>query len=178
MAGFGNGRDATGYHDQLWARGVVVDGKGGRIAIVTLDVIGYFLNEVETIRAMIAPESGIDYAVVTSTHQHEGPDTLGLWGPDELTTGIDYGYLDFVNAAVADCIDEAAAQSAEGARPLRHHQLERPEPRARSRGRRFRRRGRQGARRRRRAGAGDRRPHRRPHARADAVHHPRRAARA
>jgi hypothetical protein len=109
MAGFGNGRDATGYHDRLWARGVVVDGKGGRIAIVTLDLIGYFNNEVETIRAMIAPASDIDYAVVTSTHQHEGPDTLGLWGPDQLTTGIDYGYLDFVNAAVADCIDEAAA---------------------------------------------------------------------
>lgn len=109
MAGFGNGRDATGYHDQLWARGVVIDGKGGRVAIVTLDVIGYFLNEVETIRALIAPESGIDYAVVTSTHQHEGPDTLGLWGADELTTGIDYAYLDFVNAAVADCIDDAAA---------------------------------------------------------------------
>jgi len=109
MAGFSNGRDATGYHDQLWARGVVIDGKGGRIAIVTLDVIGYFLNEIETIRGLIAPESGIDYAVVTSTHQHEGPDTMGLWGEDELTTGIDYGYLDFVNAAVADCIDEAAA---------------------------------------------------------------------
>src|SRR5262245_25381416 len=109
MAGFGNGRDALGYHDRLWARGIVVDGDGGRVAIVTLDLIGYFVNEIETIRAMIAPASGIDYAIVTSTHQHEGPDTLGLWGPDELTTGIDTGYLDFVNGAAADCIDEAAA---------------------------------------------------------------------
>jgi len=109
LAGFGNGRTALDYHDRLWARGVVLDGKGGRVAIVTLDVVGYFLNEIETIRAMIAPASGIEYAVVTSTHQHEGPDTLGIWGPDALTTGIDYGYLDFVNAAVADCIDEAAA---------------------------------------------------------------------
>lgn len=109
MAGFGNGRNAVGYHDRLWARGIVIDGKGGRIAIVALDLIGYFANEIETIRAMIAPESRIDYAIITSTHQHEGPDTLGLWGPDELTTGIDYGYLDFVNATVADCIDDAAA---------------------------------------------------------------------
>jgi hypothetical protein len=109
MAGFGNGRDATGYHDQLWARGVVLDGKGGRIAIVTVDLIGYFLNEIETIRALVSPDSKIDYAVVTSTHQHEGPDTMGLWGEDELTTGIDFAYLDFVNAAVADCIDDAAA---------------------------------------------------------------------
>jgi hypothetical protein len=109
MAGFGNGRSALDYHDRLWARGVVMDGKGGRIAIVTLDVVGYFTNEIATIRAMVSPASNVDYVVVTSTHQHEGPDTLGLWGPDELTSGIDYGYLDFVNAAAADCVDEAAA---------------------------------------------------------------------
>ena len=109
MAGFGNGRSAIDYHDRLWARGVVIDGKGGRIAIVTLDLIGYFANEIATIRAMVSPASAVDYVVVTSTHEHEGPDTLGLWGPNELTSGIDYSYLDFVNAAVADCVDEAAA---------------------------------------------------------------------
>jgi hypothetical protein len=108
MAGFGT-RTATGYHDKLWARGVVVGGPGGRVAIVTIDVIGYFVNETETIRAMLAPESGIDHAVVSSSHQHEGPDTLGIYGPSELVSGIDFGYLDFINAAVVDCIDEAAA---------------------------------------------------------------------
>lgn len=108
MAGFGT-REATGYHDRLWARGLVVAGPGGRVAIVALDLVGYFQNETETIRAMVAPESGIDYAVISSTHQHEGPDTLGIYGPSEIITGIDFAYLDFVNAAVADCIDEAAA---------------------------------------------------------------------
>jgi hypothetical protein len=109
LAGFGNDRQATGYNDQLWARGVVIDGRDGRIALVALDLIGYFKNEVDLIRGLVRPGSGIDYLVVHSTHQHEGPDTLGLWGPNELTTGIDFGYMDFVNAAVADCVDEAAA---------------------------------------------------------------------
>jgi hypothetical protein len=109
MAGFGNNRAATGYTDRLWARGLVVDGKGGRIAIVALDVVGYLNNEVQTIRNMVQPESGIDYLVVHSTHQHEGPDTIGIWGPDELTSGTDPAYLDFVNVSVADCVDEAAA---------------------------------------------------------------------
>ena len=109
MAGFGNDRQATGYNDRLWARGVVLDRKDSRVAIVSIDVVGYFKNEVDTIRAMVSPSSEIDFVLVSSTHQHEGPDTLGLWGPDETTTGIDYGYLDFVNAAVADCIDEASA---------------------------------------------------------------------
>jgi hypothetical protein len=108
LAGFGNDRQATGYHDRLWARGVVVDGRGGRIAIVALDVIGYFNNEIETIRGLLPASARIDFLVVHSTHQHEGPDTLGLWGPDQTTTGVDLAYLDFVNATVAECVGEAA----------------------------------------------------------------------
>jgi hypothetical protein len=109
LAGFGNNRAATSYNDRLWARGIVVDGEGGRVAIVALDVVGYFNNEVQTIRSLVDPASGVDYLVVHSTHQHEGPDTLGIWGPDELTSGTDLAYLDFINESVADCIDEAAA---------------------------------------------------------------------
>ena len=119
MAGFGNGRAATGYHDRLWARGLVLDNKGKRVAIVAVDLIGYFKNEVDTIRGLVSPSSKVDFVLVSSTHEHEGPDTLGLWGADELTSGIDYGYLDFVNATVADCIDDAASHLAEGARLLR-----------------------------------------------------------
>ncbi len=108
IAGFGSGRAATGYNDQIWARGLVLEGLGQRVAIVSLDLIGYLNGEVDTIRALVSPDSEIDYAVVTSTHQHEGPDTIGIWGPSELETGIDFGYLDFVNESVASCIDEAA----------------------------------------------------------------------
>lgn len=109
VAGFGNNRQATGYNDRLWARGVVVDGADGRVAIVSVDLVGYFNSEVQTIRSLVEPSAEIDYVVVSSTHQHEGPDTLGIWGPDQLTSGIDFGYLDFVNESVADCINEAAA---------------------------------------------------------------------
>jgi hypothetical protein len=109
IAGFGNDRQATGYNDRLWARGVVVDGKDGRVAIVSVDLVGYFNTEVETIRSLIDPSAEIDYLTVSSTHQHEGPDTLGIWGPDAVTSGIDYGYLDFVNQSVAQCVTDAAA---------------------------------------------------------------------
>ncbi|MBW2400848.1 MAG: hypothetical protein JRG80_16500 [Deltaproteobacteria bacterium] len=109
IAGFGDNRQATGYNDRLWARGLVLEGLGGRIAIVALDLVGYLNGEVDTIRSLVSPGSGIDFTVVHSTHQHEGPDTIGIWGPDSLTSGIDFGYLDFVNASVASCIDEAAA---------------------------------------------------------------------
>jgi len=109
MAGFGDNRTALGYHDKLWARGVVLDRKGKRVAIVAVDLIGYFKNEVDTIRGLVSPASEVDFVLVASTHQHEGPDTIGIWGADAQSSGIDFGYLDFVNATVADCIDEAAA---------------------------------------------------------------------
>ena len=86
IAGFGNDRQATGYNDQIWARGTVVDGSDGRVAIVSVDLIGYFNAEVETIRSLIDPEADIDYVVVSSTHQHEGPDTIGIWGPDQSSS--------------------------------------------------------------------------------------------
>ena len=39
---------------------------------------------------------------MTSTHIHEGPDTMGLWGRrSRPTSGVDVGYLDFVNDEVA-----------------------------------------------------------------------------
>jgi len=106
LAGFGTGREATDYNDRLWARGIVLKGRGGTIALVSLDLIGYFNNQVDLVREMI---DDIDYLIVHSSHQHEGPDTLGIWGPDPTTSGVDPRYLDYVNNAIADCITEASA---------------------------------------------------------------------
>lgn len=108
MAGFDNGRAATGVHDDLWARGVVIKSRGKTVAIVVLDLIGYFINEVETIRGLVDPAHDFDYIQVSSTHTHEGPDTMGLWGQTEVVAGIDPAYNDWIDQTVADCIDEAA----------------------------------------------------------------------
>lgn len=108
MAGFDNDRQATAVHDDLWARGFVLQNASRKIAVVTLDLIGYFNNEIQTIRADPAlSDLGFDAIMVTSTHQHEGPDTMGLWGPDQLTSGVDLGYLDFVNQQVVACLLDA-----------------------------------------------------------------------
>ena len=108
LAGFSNNRRATGVHDDLWARGVVLQSGGVKIAVVVLDLIGYFNNEVETIRALV-DDPTYDAIVVSSTHNHEGPDTMGLWGPSQISSGVDLEYLDFVNQQAADCIAEAGA---------------------------------------------------------------------
>jgi hypothetical protein len=108
MAGFDNGRSAVDYHDRLWARGIVIEADGGRVALLALDVVGYGAAEVTRIRALVSPSSHIDHAVISSTHNHQGPDTIGLGGPTPLESGIDYAYLDFVNSQAAACLDEAA----------------------------------------------------------------------
>jgi len=42
LAGFGNNRLATGKHDDLWARALVLESGSTKIAIVSIDFIGYY----------------------------------------------------------------------------------------------------------------------------------------
>ena len=45
-----------------------------------------FMPSVERVRKQL---TGFTYVLVSSTHNHEGPDTLGLWGPKPFTSGVD-----------------------------------------------------------------------------------------
>lgn len=112
IAGYGNGRRATGVHDDLYARALVVEGEGGRIALVAVDLIGLFLES--TRRAGRLVESlglGLraEDVVVAATHNHEGPDTMGLWGPSAQQTGLDLSYLDCVESSIAEAVRKAAS---------------------------------------------------------------------
>jgi hypothetical protein len=42
LAGFGGNRLASGKHDDLWARALVLESSGCKIAIVSVDLIGYY----------------------------------------------------------------------------------------------------------------------------------------
>jgi len=113
LAGFGNNRLATGKHDDLWARVIVLECGPAKIAFVSLDVIGYYtsaayygLNEV---RKLLDPGLGIQEILVSSTHTHEGPDTIGPWGTNMLSDGKYPRYLRFVDRQIARAIRRAAA---------------------------------------------------------------------
>jgi hypothetical protein len=109
LAGFGQNRTATAIHDDLWAVGCVIDDGRTRLGIVSLDAIGLFHDDVLSVRRLLSPASGIDYAVVCSTHNHSTPDLLGLWGPGYLHTGVDAGYRGEVIAAAARALESAAS---------------------------------------------------------------------
>ena len=76
MAGFGGNRTATKIHDPIMARAVVLSDGTKTVALVSVDLVGFFLPYVENIRREL---KGIDHLIVSSTHNHEGPDTMGLW---------------------------------------------------------------------------------------------------
>jgi len=111
LAGFHNGRPASGVRDDIWARTLVFDQGDTRVAIVALDVVGWFYDEVLRSRQdLAATDLGIDLLVVHATHNHEAPDTLGIWGQTETRSGrndtwqaeIRDKILESVTLAVAD----------------------------------------------------------------------------
>ena len=61
IAGFHNSRAANGVHDSLWARTRIIDDGTTRIALVSLDAIGFFHDQVIDIREKLSPELNIDY---------------------------------------------------------------------------------------------------------------------
>jgi len=83
MAGFGPTTPAFDVHDDLWARAVVLENGDVSIALVSVDAVGVFRDDVQRIRDRIAKRNqGVpDYVLVSATHTHEGVDTMGQWGP-------------------------------------------------------------------------------------------------
>jgi hypothetical protein len=112
MAGFGLNRRATGVHDDLWARAVAVSDGRQKVAIVSVDLIGLFQAEVLKARELLQQKAPGATLVVASTHVHEGPDTMGLWGPGRFTSGVDPRYLERVRATIAEAAAEALARVA------------------------------------------------------------------
>jgi hypothetical protein len=107
IAGFNNSRAANGIHDPLWARTIVIDDGITRVAIVVLDAIGFMNDDIIDIRNRIPDEAGVTYTIVTSTHTHEGPDLLGLWGKSPLKSGINKDYIEYVKNQVVKSVSVA-----------------------------------------------------------------------
>jgi len=108
LAGFGHNRVATGVHDPLYVRCLALAAGKSIVVLCSADLIGLFHDDVQRIReifrAQVPPGAQI---IVASTHVHEGPDTLGLWGPSAVESGIDLKYLDWVDHKIAETAIEA-----------------------------------------------------------------------
>jgi hypothetical protein len=105
MAGFGHNRVAVSVHDDLYARCVAFSSGQKPLVVCEVDLIGLFLDDVQRVRTKV-PDADV---VVASTHVHEGPDTMGLWGPAAGQSGIDDAYNSFVVDRIAEAAKGALA---------------------------------------------------------------------
>lgn len=109
IAGFSQGRAATGVHDPLEAVAIVWDDGHTRVGVVSVDSIGIFHDDVVRVRERLPADLKLDYAVVCATHNHSTPDLMGLWGPGLFESGVDPVYRDRVVAASAEALAQAVA---------------------------------------------------------------------
>lgn len=87
LAGFGgaitglNFRYATGVHDDLWARTLVLEKNGTVLVVQSLDLVGVLHLDINPVKRSVEQAIGIpaDDIVICSTHVHSGPDPVGIW---------------------------------------------------------------------------------------------------
>lgn len=108
LAGFQTDRRATGVHQDLHVRTLALrEDHGPTFVLCVCDLIGVLREDSLAIRASVA-DLAAD-VVVAATHTHSGPDTIGLWGPDDVTRGVDEAYLREMRAVAAASIRAAVA---------------------------------------------------------------------
>ncbi|MEM2792193.1 MAG: neutral/alkaline non-lysosomal ceramidase N-terminal domain-containing protein [Candidatus Bathyarchaeia archaeon] len=104
LAGFGRNRIAEGIHDRLWARCLSLSDGKTTVVLVSLDLIGLFY---EPYVLKLRREFENTALIIASTHNHNGPDTLGLWGPDIFTSGLNPDYMNLLINKICLCISRA-----------------------------------------------------------------------
>ncbi|GAB4109797.1 MAG: hypothetical protein Fur005_07830 [Roseiflexaceae bacterium] len=107
LAGFQSNRIASGIDLDLYARAMAIRQHDQSIVIVTVDLIGLNRPDVLEIRARLAAHASDTRVIIACTHTHSAPDTLGLWGPDDSTSGVDLPFLESVKQAIVEVAIEA-----------------------------------------------------------------------
>src|SRR5262249_54615682 len=80
--------------------------------ILYVDCIGLLQGDMDIIRN--DPKLAglkIDHILIGATHAHDGPDTVGLWGPSPTVTGRQAFVMDRLHAASVDAIVDAVTSA-------------------------------------------------------------------
>ena len=111
LAGFGaKGRRPTGVHDPLYARIVLLREGRKTVALVGLDLLGFYINDTRALRAKWEKGDADRSLFVHATHTHSGPDTLGLWGPMVGRSGINPRYMARISARIEEALELLESQ--------------------------------------------------------------------
>jgi len=97
-------RKSNGIHDPLLASAVAFEGDDGRgVIVVSLDSVGLSAETARRVREVVytqVPKSKV-FLVLSASHSHGTPDTMGLWGALPFFTGRDAAYMETFEATAA-----------------------------------------------------------------------------
>lgn len=79
MAGYYYERGSTGVHDDLWAKALVLEAGGARVALVSCDIINLTRGVVGEAKRLIEQQTGLKphEVMISATHAHTGPVIAG-----------------------------------------------------------------------------------------------------
>ena len=118
IAGDKKNRRFKGIHDSLYVKAIAVSEAkntpepGNTIVLLTVDCIGLIYPTLLEIREEVAqrvPKEVLDpsHIVLSSTHTHSGPDVVGLWGEDQMSSGVQAPYMETLVNSAANAIEAA-----------------------------------------------------------------------
>ncbi|MCX7957988.1 MAG: neutral/alkaline non-lysosomal ceramidase N-terminal domain-containing protein [Deltaproteobacteria bacterium] len=113
MGGFDFNRKSTGVLHPIYARAIYISDGSNYVVLVACDVIGLFNEFVSIVRDELNREfTDSGHIVICSTHNHEGPDTMGYWGRAvmniPLVSGVDSEYMNILKDSVKRVVKDAA----------------------------------------------------------------------
>ena len=105
---FGGGRAAERVETDVEARAMAFIEGDETFVVVYNDCIGMLVGDMDAIRNDPRLASlNIDHVIIGSTHAHDAPDIVGLWGPNAAATGREDFVVDALKEADVEAITEA-----------------------------------------------------------------------
>lgn len=107
-------RWATGVHDPIWARSIAVrNARGETLLLMSTDLPGLMWKYINPARRELSKKFSVpmDNIVITSTHNHAGPDATGYWTSALKGHGYDY------TRGLVDLLVESGAKALSSMQP-------------------------------------------------------------
>lgn len=111
IAGYMPNKKAKGVAGPITGRILVLDDGKQTFITIGLDFVGYMNDRIWQTRHKISKKYAKDI-MISSTHTHAGPDTMGLWGEwaffmVPMKSGVDENYMQFIQKRIAEGVVKA-----------------------------------------------------------------------